>query len=58
MSLGDICIHVDREKLNILMETFYKEVEKLRDHAIQVGTIGGPVETMYNGDHVFICDSV
>ena len=27
--------------MNILMETFYKEVEKLRDHAIQVWTIGG-----------------
>jgi len=54
--LDDVCIHVDREKLNILMETYYKEVEKLRDHAIQVRTIGGPVGTVYNGDHeVCIC---
>ena len=30
------CIRVTREKLNILIETFYKEVEKLRDLAIQV----------------------
>ena len=25
-----------RDKLNILMETYYKEVEKLRDNAIKV----------------------
>lgn len=28
-----------RDKLNILMETFYKEVEKLRDAATQVRII-------------------
>ncbi|ELT95575.1 hypothetical protein CAPTEDRAFT_208017, partial [Capitella teleta] len=31
------CIRVTRDKLNILIETFYKEVEKLRDLAIQKG---------------------
>ena len=30
------CVSVCREKLNILMETFYNEVEKLRDNAIKV----------------------
>ena len=31
-------VRVTRDKLNILMETFYKEVEKLRDQALQVST--------------------
>ena len=31
-------LKVTRDKLNILMETFYKEVEKLRDQMIQVGS--------------------
>ena len=29
-------MRVTRDKLNILMETFYREVEKLRDQLIQV----------------------
>ena len=32
----DASTAVTRDKLNILMECFYKEVEKLRDQALQV----------------------
>ncbi len=35
----DTDMKVTRDKLNILMETFYKEVEKLRDQALQVNII-------------------
>ena len=34
--LEDAGMKVTRDKLNILMETFYREVEKLRDQALQV----------------------